>query len=325
MKDALQSMRVFVRVVEAGSFARAADTLGLLRPAVTRHIQALEDRLRTRLLNRTTRRLAVTPAGSRYHERVVRLLAELDRIEADFGEARGLARGDLRVDLPAMLAREVILPALPGFLSRHPELRIDIRIRERLADLRADNIDVALCTGAVADESLVACQVGLIRFVTVASPDYLARHGLPHQPSDLARPGHQVLGACSPDARIDATRTLRLRIDETGALAGAALAGAGVARLPCFVARRHLASGELVALLADWPPMPLPLQIVTLPGRFRATKVSLFRDWLIERLASDPRFRDHAPAAAAERRPPATRHRSVYSGRCPDPQGGVAS
>lgn len=300
MKDVLLSMRIFVRVVEAGSFARAADTLGLPRPAVTRHIQSLEERLRTRLLNRTTRRLSVTPAGSLYHERVVRLLGELGQIDADFSDARQSARDRIRVDLPAALARVAVMPALPAFLARHPGVRIDVSTGERLPDLRADNVDLALQIGTVTVPTVVARQIGQIRYVTVAAPDYLRRHGLPHHPAELARNGHHVLGALVPGggqrspglasgktgARREAIPGERLRIDDAAALADAARAGAGVALVPHFLAERDLASGDLIAILADWPAPSVPLHIVTLPERYRSPAVGLFKDWLIERLGA---------------------------------------
>lgn len=301
VKDALLSMRVFVRVVEAGSLARAADTLGLLRPAATRHIQALEERLRTRLLNRTTRRLSVTPAGSVYYEQVVRLLGDLDQIESDFSEARQSVRRRIRVDMPAALARLVILPALPAFLAHHRDVRVDVSIGERLPDLRAENVDLALRIGAVSAPSVLVREVGQIPFVTVASPDYLSQHGLPRHPDELRRNGHQMLGAFLSDsgqrppasvvgtagARVNGGTEARLRIEDATSLADAARAGAGVTRLPHFLAARFLASGELIAILTDWPIAPLPLHIVTLPGPFRAPALSVFEDWITERLAGN--------------------------------------
>ena len=173
--DQIQAMRIFTRVVEAGTFTRAADSLSLPKATVTKHVQALEERLRVKLLNRTTRRVTVTADGAAYYERTVRLLSDLDDIEASMTNARASPMGRLRVDVGTSVAQLLIIPHLADFQTRFPDIQLDLGVSDRTVDLIGDNVDCVIRGGELSDQSLVARRIGNLEFITVASPDYLAR------------------------------------------------------------------------------------------------------------------------------------------------------
>ena len=183
--DQIQAMRIFTRVVEAGTFTRAADSLSLPKATVTKHVQALEERLRVKLLNRTTRRVTVTADGAAYYERTVRLLSDLDDIEASMTNARANPMGRLRVDVGTSVAQLLIIPHLADFQTRFPDIQLDLGVSDRTVDLIGDNVDCVIRGGELSDQSLVARRIGNLEFITVASPDYLARKGTPQHPLEL--------------------------------------------------------------------------------------------------------------------------------------------
>ena len=169
--DQIQAMRIFTRVVEAGTFTRAADSLSLPKATVTKHVQALEERLRVKLLNRTTRRVTVTADGAAYYERTVRLLSDLDDIEASMTNARANPMGRLRVDVGTSVAQLLIIPHLADFQTRFPDIQLDLGVSDRTVDLIGDNVDCVIRGGELSDQSLVARRVGNLEFITVASTD----------------------------------------------------------------------------------------------------------------------------------------------------------
>jgi DNA-binding transcriptional LysR family regulator len=297
--DQLNAMRAFVRVVEVGTFTRAAELLDLPKPTVTKLIQQLEGHLRAQLLNRTTRRVTVTMDGAAYYERALRVLGEIDELDASMASSQARPSGRLRLDVAAPLAIEVILPALPGFLARYPEIQIDIGLGDRPADLIGENLDLAVRAGEIQDQSLIARRVGEMLLVTCATPDYLTRHGTPQHPRDLET-GHKVIGyraagTSRPLPFTFATKkeTIEVRGDHvvslnegTGYLA-AGLAGLGVMQVPTFMAQEHIAAGRLVPLLTGWCTSPKPLHIVYPPNRHLSNKVRVFVDWLAELFAQD--------------------------------------
>jgi DNA-binding transcriptional LysR family regulator len=297
--DQLNAMRAFVRVVEVGTFTRAAELLDLPKPTVTKLIQQLEGHLRAQLLNRTTRRVTVTMDGAAYYERALRVLGEIDELDASMASSQARPSGRLRLDVAAPLAIEVILPALPGFLARYPEIQIDIGLGDRPADLIGENLDLAVRAGEIQDQSLIARRVGEMLLVTCATPAYLARHGTPQHPRDLET-GHKVIGyraagTSRPLPFTFATKkeTIEVRGDHvvslnegTGYLA-AGLAGLGVMQVPTFMAQEHIAAGRLVPLLTGWCTSPKPLHIVYPPNRHLSNKVRVFVDWLAELFAQD--------------------------------------
>ena len=297
--DQLNAMRAFVRVVEVGTFTRAAELLDLPKPTVTKLIQQLEGHLRAQLLNRTTRRVTVTMDGAAYYERALRVLGEIDELDASMASSQARPSGRLRLDVAAPLAIEVILPALPGFLARYPEIQIDIGLGDRPADLIGENLDLAVRAGEIQDQSLIARRVGEMLLVTCATPAYLARHGTPQQPRDLETGhkgiGYRAAGTSRPLPFTFATKkeTIEVRGDHvvslnegTGYLA-AGLAGLGVMQVPTFMAQEHIAAGRLVPLLTGWCTSPKPLHIVYPPNRHLSNKVRVFADWLAELFAQD--------------------------------------
>lgn len=292
--DQIQAMRVFVRVVEAGTFTRAADSLSMPKATVTKHVQALEDRLRVRLLNRTTRRVTVTADGAAYYDRVVRLLTDLEDIEASMTNARANPRGRLRIDVGTSVAQLLIIPHLAEFHARYPDIQVDLGVSDRVVDLIGDNVDCVIRGGELTDQSLVARRVGNVEFITVATPAYLAQRGTPVHPQDIERE-HDCVIYFSPqsgrhyplefrkgDESIDILGPYRVSVNEANAYINATLAGLGVAQVTSFQAQRHLESGALVQLLPEWTQSTLPIYVVYPPNRHLSAKVRAFVDWAAE-------------------------------------------
>lgn len=192
--DRFNALQAFARVVEAGSFTRAALTLHLSRTTVTQLVQQLEARLRVKLLHRTTRQVRVTAEGAAYYERVARVLADLDDADACLSSTAASPRGRLRVDVPSPFALMILVPALPAFHARHPEIQLDLGVSDRQVDLIGDNVDCVLRGGEVSDTSLVARRIGALRFGAYAAPHYLARCGTPAHPRALEDPQHRIVG-----------------------------------------------------------------------------------------------------------------------------------
>ncbi|KAF1049232.1 LysR family transcriptional regulator [Xylophilus sp.] len=299
--DPLHAMRVFTRVVETGSFTRAADSLNLPKGTVTKQIQALEARLRTRLLHRTTRRVTVTPDGAVYYERSARLLADFDDIEAGMTNAQATPSGRLRVDVGSSIARLLIIPALDGFFARYPDIALDLGVGDRPVDLIGDNVDCVIRAGEITDQSLVARRIGNLPFVNIAAPAYLRRHGAPAHPRDLETGAHHVVGYFSAVSRrtcpleferggerIDLGGPFRIAVNESNAHTAAVLGGQGVSQMAAFIAAPYRASGELVEILAGWTSPPLPMHVVYPPNRHLSAKVRVFVDWAAELFAQTP-------------------------------------
>ena len=191
--DQIQSMRVFARVVEAGTFTKAAESLAMPKGTVTKLVQHLEGRLKVRLLNRTTRRVTVTPDGAAYYERTARLLNDLDDIEASMSNAQATPSGRLRVDVGTSVARLVIIPALPEFYRRFPDIQLDLGVSDRPVDLISDNVDCVIRGGDLIEQSLVARRIGNLALITVATPEYLKQYGTPAHPDELDGPKHRTI------------------------------------------------------------------------------------------------------------------------------------
>jgi len=290
--DRLQSMEVFRWVVDLGSFSRAADRLDLSKATVTAHIAALENRLGIRLLNRTTRRLALTDDGTAYLDHVRRVLADVEETESLLTAGRTTPRGVLRVDLPTAIGRQFVVPALPRFAAQYPDLRVVAILEDRRIDLLEEGVDVAVRIGPLADSSLVARRVYEAGFVTCASPDYLALHGTPQSPSELA--GHQCLGLYSvtrggvlewvfekDGERIAFSPLGGLAVSNGEALLDAAVAGAGVATVFDVMSSRWIASGALRPILPDWQRQDrYPISVVYPQNRHLSAKVRVFSDFV---------------------------------------------
>ncbi len=303
--DRLDAMWAFVRVVEAGSFTRAAATLHISRATITQLVQQLEARLRVKLLNRTTRKVNVTADGAAYYERIVRLLAELDEVEAGLPGAATLPQGELRVDVPSPFATLILVPALPQFLARYPDIQFDMGASDRKVDLIGDKVDCVLRGGVITDPSLVARRVGELRLGVYAAPAYLQQAGTPVHPAELEAPPHRIVkfrwsGRDFPyalhkgDERVTLQARHVLAIDDGNAYLAAGLAGLGALWLPDYMSRSHVASGALVPLFEGWRIDPMPLSIAYPPNRHMSKKLRVFIAWIEELMAR------HAPLARDE-------------------------
>lgn len=260
MSDRLKGIEVFVQAVEAGGFARAAERLHLSRSAVGKAIARLEQRLGVRLFHRTTRRQSVTEEGQAFYERCLRALAELEAAEAALDCGRGEPSGRLRVSAPTLFGRHCVAPLLLALLQRHPKLELELSLGDRLVDLVEEGFDLAVRLGDLPDSaSLTTRRLGRYQMAIWASPSYLAEQGRPAGPDDLAghrglvyaRPGHEVPWQVGDgEGRVRALRIAsRLRLDDVQAIADAAVAGAGLAWLPCWLAVPLMQAGKLEPVL----------------------------------------------------------------------------
>jgi DNA-binding transcriptional LysR family regulator len=301
--DQLTAMRAFVRVVEAGTFTRAAHSLEIPKPTITKLIQSLETHLRTKLLNRTTRRVTVTPDGAAYYERVVALLADLDELDGSMTLSQASPKGRLRVDVGASFALLVIIPALPDFHTKYPDIQLDLGVTDRPVDLISENVDCVVRAGELTDQSLVARRIAELPFITCAAPSYLARHGEPRTPSDLERDHHVVNffhprtgGAFSfhfvlGGEEIEVKGRHMVAVNDGNAYVAAALSGLGVIQVPLFMVHEHLKTGALRQVLPEWTTDAMPVHVVFAPNRHLSTRLRVFVDWIAELFASHPLIR----------------------------------
>ena len=294
------AMRVFVRVVEAGTFTKAANSLRIPNPTVTKLVQGLENHLRIKLLNRTTRRVTVTPDGSAYYERVVRLLGDLEDIESSVTHAKERPRGRLRIDAAAAISNFVILPALPTFLAKYPEIHLECGVSDRPADLISDNVDCVIRGGPLLEPSLVARHIGDLRWMTCATPEYFRTHGKPTHPSDLES-DHTLAAYVFPrsgrirplvfqrDGRLfEIQPNPRVAVNDSGAHFASLRAGLGIGQLLSFMVSAGGASEELVPVLSEWQPEPMPVHVLYPANRHLSTKVRVFIDWIADVFSQSP-------------------------------------
>lgn len=298
--DQIQSIRVFARVVEAGTFTKAAESLDLPKGTVTKMVQHLESRLKVKLLNRTTQRVTVTPDGAAYYERTARVLNDLDDIEASMTNAQASPSGRLRVDVGTSVAQHIIIPALADFYRRYPDIQLDLGVSDRAVDLIADNVDCVIRGGELLDQSLVARRVANMALMTVASPAYLQAHGTPTHPDQLGsehtmlnyfspRNGRPFINEFEKDGQtVEIAGPTRLSVNESNAMIAAVLAGLGVAQMGAFTAVPLIERGELVQVLADWSTHTIPLYVVYPPNRHLSAKVRAFVEWVAELFSKHP-------------------------------------
>ncbi len=290
--DHLLALRAFVRIAEAGSFAKAADTMNLPRSSVSKLLQDLEAHLGTKLLERTTRAVTMTDDGLAYHERAVQVLADIEEMDGAVASARIAPRGRLRVDVGSSIANMLLIPALAKFHEKYPDIDLHLGISDRHIDLIGDGVDCVLRTGSLADTSLVARKLGELAWVTCATPNYLARFGTPVTPSDLET-GHRVVGYFSAasgrtmtlryqraDNTVEVAPSPRLAVNESTAHLNTILAGLGIAQTYEFMARQHIDNGTLVEVLCEWKPKSFPLYLVYPASRFPSQKLRAFSDWV---------------------------------------------
>lgn len=294
----LDPILIFVTVAEMGSFTRAADSLGIRKGRASTAVRNLEADIGVRLLHRTTRSVRLTEDGRAFHDRARNLLAEVDDLHAMFAGDRVTLRGRLRVDLPTELARATIVPALPDFLAAHPELELEVSSTDRQVDLVQEGFDCVLRLGPIRDETLIARPLGLLRMVNAASPDYLARHGIPRSLEDLQRQDHRaihfstMLGARPhgweyPDDGGYATFQLpgALHVNSAQTYEAAALAGLGLIQAPLLGIGPYLESGALVEILPDFRRRALPVSLVVAHRSNLSRRVRAFMQWIEDILA----------------------------------------
>ncbi len=291
--DKLRAMTTFVHIVDSGSLTAAADVLNSSLPAVVRQLAALEQSLDVRLLNRTTRRIALTEEGRDYYERCKRILAEVDEADAAVGLPRESARGTLRITAPTLFGRMHIGPAVTGFLKQYPGVSVELLLLDRVVNLLDEGLDLALRIAPLPDSSLVAVPVGSVRRLLCASPDYLSRAGMPASPRDLT--GHACLhsSALSPNhewSLFEGGRKLTVSVDgplssnQAGPLIDACLEGLGIGMFLSYQIAPLLAEGKLLRVLPEACPPPVPVSVVYPHAKLLPVRTRLFINWLRDTL-----------------------------------------
>ena len=293
--DRLSAIRVFAQVVESGSFAKAAERLGLSTSATSRQVAELEAHLQTRLLNRTTRRVSLTESGQAFYERAVQLLADLEEAEQEAARAAIVPRGTIRLTTSVNFGVRHLAPAIAEILARHAEVRFDVSLSDRIVDLVEEGFDLGVRIGTAGSENLVARKLGETRLVPCAAPAYLAAHGAPEKPEDLERHNCFTYEYVTPrnlwrfrDAsggeravRISGT----LHSNNGDLLAEAAARGAGIVFEPAFIVGPDVRAGRLVPLLQEFTPPPVPIYAVYPSRKHLSAKVRRFVEFLVERFA----------------------------------------
>ena len=298
--DLLGPMRTFVRVVESGSFTAVAVELGTTQPTISRQIAGLEEHLGARLLTRTTRALTPTEDGRAFYDHALRALEAVGEAENAVGRRQGTPAGVLRLAVPVVFGRLHIVPRLPRFLARYPEISVDLAMSDGFVDLVEQGIDLAIRVGEVTDQSLVARRIAIVRRWTVASPKYLKKHGTPRTPADLARHDCIVYTRLATGNRwhfeskrgpiaIDVQG--RYRVDNSEAVREGVLAGLGVAVIPAFAFANEVDRGGVRVLLQAYEPKMLPMQAVYPSRRYVPPRVRAMIDYLVREFEIDPTFR----------------------------------
>jgi DNA-binding transcriptional LysR family regulator len=298
MASSSAEMAIFERVAERGSFAGAAEDVNLSPSAVAKLITRLELRLGVRLINRTTRRLALTAEGEIYLDRVREILGAIEAAESEIASARAPPRGHLRVHTFPVIATHELASALPEFRARYPHITFDFMVTNRHVDLVGENVDVSLRIGPLEDSGLITHKIAELCRIVCASPDYLARHGRPEKPADLIHHACLTLSRNPASAtwpfRVDG-KSIRVEVkgpvsaDSADMVLQLAIRGVGILRLSEHVVTRAINQGVLVPLLQDFQdPATYPLFALQPAGRHQAPKVRAFIDFLVERLGSAP-------------------------------------
>lgn len=289
----LEALAIFVRIAEMGSFTQAAESLGIQKGRASNVVRQMEAQMGARLLHRSTRMVQLTEDGRSFYARARALLADAEDLSSMFARSEAPLRGRLRIDLPTEFARTAVMPALPTFMEKYPDVELEISSTDRRVDLIQEGMDCVLRVGRIVDETLVARRIGALRMINAASPAYLERHGTPRKLEDLLAQGHRMVhytptlgsrpfGWEYPDGDGYATLALpgSLSVNNVQTYHGAGLAGLGLIQAgrpslaPCLV------SGELVELLPDLRPEPLPVSIVVAHRENLSRRVRIFVEWL---------------------------------------------
>jgi LysR family transcriptional regulator for bpeEF and oprC len=298
--DRLKAMQAFVRIVEANSYTKAAETLDLPRAALTATIKKLEAFLGTQLLQRTTRRLSLTADGADYFKQCIDILRAVEDAEGAFrGRSDAKPKGKLRVELPGAVGRHVVMPHIAGFCRDYPEIELVISLSEQVKDLTREGLDCALRVGDLPDSSMIGRRIGTMDFLTCAAPSYLAARGVPHTLDDL----HAHVGVTHFSGRTGrpfdwdfvaggAVVTMAVRgaiaVNEPDAYISCALQGMGLIQAARYQVRDHLAGGALVEVLRDMPPTPMPISLLYPQGRMASPRLGVFAAWIAALFRDDP-------------------------------------
>jgi LysR family transcriptional regulator for bpeEF and oprC len=308
--DQLQGMRVFSRVAELGSFARAATALDLSRAMASSYVAQLEKHLGTRLLHRTTRKVSVSPQGALYLEHCKRILAEIDAADDQLRLARNRPQGKLRVDVPVAFGKYLLLPAIPLFTQRYPDIALEVRFNDQYVDIAAERVDVAVRVGKLNSPDIIARQVATSRLLTCASPKYLAQHGMPRAPEELRK--HRLIGHLRGNAARPAdwqfrqgegSHSLRLPMalsfNTVDALTTSALEGQGIVQQLDLLVSSYLSEGRLVEVLREHSCEGPPLSVIYPKATQHLAKVRVFAEFAADLMRNyEARMRRKAEPAS---------------------------
>lgn len=298
--DRLDSIRLFIRVVETGSFSRAGKAEGVAQSTVSKQVSALESRLGAQLIRRSSRGLSVTEQGQEFYGFAIGILADLEAAEARIRSGDVAPKGRIRVACPPVFSAKLIVPGIPSFFARYPDLTVDLDVSERYVSLVEDGVDVAIRIGDLADSSLLARQIGSVEAVVIAAPHYLERHGIPKAPTDLDRHsclpflfqgGSKTWKFRDSAGEIVLAPSANLRTNDAESVHAAALAGLGLAQGPSWMFADEIAAGTLIEVLADYKPRLFPIHAVSSESRRMTGAVKVFVDFVAELIKSVPSLR----------------------------------
>lgn len=295
--DRIQQMEVFIQVMESGSFTKAAEALNMPRSTISTVIQTLENRLGVQLLHRTTRQLTATQDGMRYLETANTLIQQFNATERMFQSEPHQIQGRLRIDMPSRIARRIVIPALPDFLSLYPQLNIELSMKDRMVDLVADGVDCVIRVGELSDSELICQKLGDLEVIHCASPGYLAAFGIPESIDDLSHhhlihyaiqmPAQPANLAYQTDGEsLSVPMQSRITVDNAEAYIASALAGMGIIEIPKYDVQHLLENNTLQEILPDSKPGALPLSFLYPSRKNLSLRVDVFRAWISQLLAT---------------------------------------
>lgn len=289
----LQAMEVFVQVVDAGGFTRAAENLQMPKATVSTLVQSLEQTLAVKLLHRTTRQVHVTTDGAAYYERCLRILSDVKEAEESLSNNRLSPSGRLRIDVSTGLANNLLIPKLPEFFARYPDIRLDMGCGDRPVDLIEEGVDLAIRGGALPDSGLIARRLGMLEFLTCASPAYIAKRGRPNHPNDLVH--HRCVNYFSSvtgkvhdwdfsrdGETLNISTPACLAVNDSTVYTSAGVTGLGIVQMVTMVAEPLIASGQMELILPEWTTAPLPVNAVYPQNRHLSAKVRVFVEWVAD-------------------------------------------
>jgi DNA-binding transcriptional LysR family regulator len=295
--DQIAAMRMFVRVVESGSFSVVAREAGVGQPAVSKQITALEAHLGAQLLRRTSRSLSVTEAGQDFYESAARLIGDLEAAESRVGRGQNAPSGLIRVTVAPVFGHLYIVPRLHEFFTQYPDIVVEFVVSDRIVNLVEEGVDLAIHNGELKDSTLIAQRIATTPVITVASPDYLKAHGEPMSPGDLDK--HRCIifapqgsprpwGFASKFGDIEYRPKGSFRTNDADQIRAAVLADLGLAHAPGWLFAREIASNAVRVVLRDYEPPPIPISTVHPSGRRLATKVRVFIEFLTRIFGEEP-------------------------------------